>query len=139
MKFIFPQLCFSHHDQELWEEDPIEYVHKKVDPPMDDFKSPISAAEELLDALIKGKSSQTFIPIVTMINNALANPNLTPYEKYGLMAMMSVFSDFAQEEVKNFWTGFIFDLGFSNQSSTSTFSYFLRVSRIIKSSQVSKN
>ncbi|KAG1238472.1 hypothetical protein G6F68_018758 [Rhizopus microsporus] len=27
--FVFPQLCFSDEDQELWDDDPVEFVHKK--------------------------------------------------------------------------------------------------------------
>lgn len=29
-QFIFPQLCFSAEDEQLWTEDPVEYVHKKI-------------------------------------------------------------------------------------------------------------
>jgi hypothetical protein len=28
--FIFPQMCFSDLDAELWSEDPVEFVHKKI-------------------------------------------------------------------------------------------------------------
>ncbi|KAJ1877100.1 Nonsense-mediated mRNA decay protein 5, partial [Kickxella alabastrina] len=45
--FIFPQLCFSESDQELWEDNPVEYVQKRVDP-LDDFGSANLAASNLL-------------------------------------------------------------------------------------------
>jgi hypothetical protein len=28
--FIFPQLCFSDEDVQLWDEDPIEYIQRKM-------------------------------------------------------------------------------------------------------------
>ena len=97
LQFIFPQLCFSEADRELWEDDPVEFVQKKVDPPMEDFKSPVNAAGDLLEAFVRGRTSQTFIPILTMINNVLTNPQLEPTRKHGILTMMSVLADFAQQ------------------------------------------
>ena len=71
VQFIFPLLCFSDSDQELWDEDPVEFIHKKIDPPMDDYRSPVTAAEELLRAIIRDRFKQTFIPTMTFINSIL--------------------------------------------------------------------
>jgi hypothetical protein len=93
MGLIFPILCFTQQDGELWEEDPVEYVHKKIDPPIEDFKSPISAAEELLDCIVKKHTTETFVPIVGMINSHLSLGNNPPEQKYGLLTMMCVLAD----------------------------------------------
>ncbi|KAG5458615.1 MAG: armadillo-type protein, partial [Olpidium bornovanus] len=37
-RFIFPMLCFSDRDDEVWEDDAVEYVHKRLDP-MEDYQS----------------------------------------------------------------------------------------------------
>ncbi|KAI9095931.1 armadillo-type protein [Phlyctochytrium arcticum] len=94
MRFIFPLLCFSNEDKCLWEEDPVEYVHKKLENPMEEFRSPVYAAETLLFELAKLRP-KTFIPLVTLINNALsryesAKPEERNYvEKEGALKMMS--------------------------------------------------
>ena len=73
LNFIFPLLCFSEDDQEIWDTDPTEYVQKKIDPSISigDYKSPVNAAEELLQALVKSKYNETFIPIVNVVNRIL--------------------------------------------------------------------
>ncbi|KAJ3320443.1 hypothetical protein HDV06_005266 [Boothiomyces sp. JEL0866] len=100
VKFIFPLLCFTEQDQELWDEDPVEYIHKKVDPPIDDFRSPVTAAEELLVSLVKSRFSQTFIPIVTMVNSILntLSQQFNPNQKYGAMNIMAQLADMALSE-----------------------------------------
>ena len=44
---IFPLLCFSQEDQELWNDDPLEYIRTKFDI-FEEFYSPVNAAETLL-------------------------------------------------------------------------------------------
>jgi importin-7 len=90
VKFIFPLLSYSDEDEELWNEDPVEYIHKKVDPPIDDFKSPITAAHELLVVIAENRFADAFIPIITMINGILTNlnQNQNPRMKFGALNMM---------------------------------------------------
>jgi hypothetical protein len=99
-KWIFPLLCFSKSDRELWEEDQVEYVHKKIDAPIDDFRDPITAAEELLVGFVSVKNSQTFVPIMQMINQILqelqTNPN--PELKFGALSMMCLLADVVMTE-----------------------------------------
>ncbi|KAJ2991496.1 hypothetical protein HDV02_003755 [Globomyces sp. JEL0801] len=94
--FIFPQLCFSESDLELWNEDPVEYIHKKIDPTIDDFRSPVTAATELLGTLVRGRFKVAFVPIVTIINNILTTYN--PRQKYGALTMMGCISEMALSE-----------------------------------------
>ncbi|KAG2225799.1 hypothetical protein INT45_007043 [Circinella minor] len=78
--FIFPQLCFSPEDEELWEDDPVEYVHKKIDPLMD-FHSPQTNAINLLIDLARDRKKHTFMGILNFINNVLNKYLETPDEQ----------------------------------------------------------
>jgi hypothetical protein len=71
MQFIFPILCFNAKDQELWDSDPVEFIHKKIDSPVDDYRSPVTGAEELLTSIVVDRYKQTFIPVMTLINAIL--------------------------------------------------------------------
>lgn len=56
--FIFPLVCFNDEDQELWEDDPYEYVRRKYDV-MEDFSSAETAALMLLHQLAQKRGAQT--------------------------------------------------------------------------------
>jgi importin-7 len=43
---IFPLLCYSEADDELWESDPVEYIRLEFDV-FDDYTSPVPAARML--------------------------------------------------------------------------------------------
>jgi hypothetical protein len=95
-------------EQEIWDEDPLEYIQKKVDP-FEDFNSSSGAASALLVSMVKDRFKQTFMPILQFINNQLsinAQPNTVEMarQKDGALAMLSsvaeiVLSD--RSEVKN--------------------------------------
>jgi hypothetical protein len=78
--FIFPQLCFSAEDEELWNDDPVEYVHKKVDP-LDDIHSPVTNASNLLISLARDRKKHTFMGILGFINSVLNKYLETPDEQ----------------------------------------------------------
>jgi hypothetical protein len=111
LKLIFPLQCFTEDDEKLWEEDPVEYIHKKIDPPIDDFRSPVTASEELLIALATAKFSQVFIPVMKMINNVLSTLDKDqPRLKYGVLNMMCHLSDIVMSDkspVRNHMEGFM--------------------------------
>ena len=50
LALVFPLMCHSQRDQQMWEEDPAEYIRIRFDI-FDDFLSPVSAAESLLQVL----------------------------------------------------------------------------------------
>ncbi|TPX33573.1 hypothetical protein SmJEL517_g03541 [Synchytrium microbalum] len=77
ISFIFPLLCFSDEDKETWENDPVEYIHKKVDP-MEEFRSPVVTAEHLLFTIVKDRFKQTFLPVMAFVNNILVQYNAQP-------------------------------------------------------------
>ncbi|KAI7872425.1 armadillo-type protein [Spinellus fusiger] len=92
--FIFPQLCFSPHDEELWTDDPVEYVHKKVDP-FEDMESSQTHAINFLVVLARDRKKHTFMTILNFINTVLNRYLETPdaqkngREKDGALCMIS--------------------------------------------------
>ncbi|KNC96420.1 uncharacterized protein SPPG_08317 [Spizellomyces punctatus DAOM BR117] len=100
LQFVFPLLCFNEEDEELWNTDPVEYVHKKIDNPLEDFRSPVHAVETLLFDIAKLRS-KTFVPIVSLINTIIARYEETsqeqrnPRHKDGALKMMSCLAPLA--------------------------------------------
>ncbi|KAI8074983.1 armadillo-type protein [Gongronella butleri] len=92
-QFIFPQLCMSPEDELLWQNDPVDYVHKKIDP-LEDFLSPQINVTNLLIDLACNRRKHTFMGILNFINNILVTYIDTPDEhkngrdKDGAMAMI---------------------------------------------------
>ncbi|CAG8536645.1 10869_t:CDS:10 [Diversispora eburnea] len=97
-QFLFPQLCFSDEDEELWVEDPVEYIHKKMDP-LEDFTSPVSSAIAFLMDLAKHRKKHTFVNIMEFITAVLINyqnaspENKNPRSKDGALKMIGCLSD----------------------------------------------
>ncbi|KAI8976466.1 armadillo-type protein [Pilobolus umbonatus] len=91
--FIFPQLCFSDEDQELWNDDPVEFVHKKVDP-FEDFHSPQTNAMNFLIDLARDRKKFTFMGILNFVNGILhkyleaPEAQKNPKEKDGALCMI---------------------------------------------------
>ncbi|KAH8551815.1 armadillo-type protein [Umbelopsis sp. PMI_123] len=77
--FIFPQMCFSDSDAELWSEDPVEFVHKKIDP-LEDFHSAQMHASNLLIDMARHRRKQTFMTILTYTNELLTKYLITAPE-----------------------------------------------------------
>lgn len=89
--FIFPQMCFSDSDAQLWSEDPVEFVHKKIGKfadhgaghgcsrwitcnlldPLEDFHSAQMHASNLLIDMARHRRKQTFMTILTFTNELL--------------------------------------------------------------------
>ncbi|KAI8097286.1 armadillo-type protein [Halteromyces radiatus] len=69
-QFIFPQLCISLEDEQLWQNDPVDYVHKKIDP-LEDFHSPQINVTNMLIDLAHHRKKHTFMGILGFINNVL--------------------------------------------------------------------
>lgn len=55
---IFPVCCFGHTDQELWNDDPHEYIRKSTDPE-EELTSPQAAAVNLLIQLSKQRGGKS--------------------------------------------------------------------------------
>ncbi len=69
-EFIFPKCCFTDEDQELWEDNPYEYVHARLDP-YEEYYSVTASASNLLLELIKGRKKITLTPTLGFLNEVL--------------------------------------------------------------------
>ncbi|KAJ3040539.1 hypothetical protein HK097_002523, partial [Rhizophlyctis rosea] len=102
--FIFPLMCFSDEDEELWQDDQVEYVRKKLDDVLEEFRSPVAAAEDLLFALAEGRKGQTFLPIIGMVNGILERYNQqseqerNPRQKDGALKMISILAELVLDD-----------------------------------------
>ncbi|KAL3895405.1 MAG: hypothetical protein SGCHY_004718 [Lobulomycetales sp.] len=75
--YIFPQLCISDQDLELWASDPTEYVQAKLDP-MEDFRSSVAAAQGLLSSIVRSRFKFSFMSIIEFANSVLEAYNNAP-------------------------------------------------------------
>ncbi|KAI9338232.1 armadillo-type protein [Obelidium mucronatum] len=67
-QYAYPQMCFSEADAQLWEEDSIEYVQKKMgDYSYEERVNPVEAAEYLLHAIVSKRFKQVFGEILQFI------------------------------------------------------------------------
>ncbi|KAJ3035132.1 hypothetical protein HDV00_004303 [Rhizophlyctis rosea] len=103
-QFIFPLMCFSDEDQELWSDDSVEYIRKKLDDVLEEFRSPVAAAEDLLFALAESRKKVTFMPIIGMVNGILDRYNATPEaqrdprQKDGALKMISILAELVLDD-----------------------------------------
>lgn len=99
--FVFPMLCFSDDDAEMWEDDPVEYIRNKTDP-MEDFKSPQHAAANLLMTLVRDRP--TAMPQVLEVVSAAAQSyaqdqsEAMARRKDGALNMLSTVLDLLMED-----------------------------------------
>lgn len=70
--FVFPRLCWTEADAELWQDDPHEFIRTKLDP-FDDFYSPSASCINFVVDLIKNRRKDTFVPILGFINGVLTD------------------------------------------------------------------
>lgn len=89
-KFVFPLMCISEEDLESWEDDPQEFIQKKMNF-YEDLNSPSSAAQTFLVDLVSGRFKVTFFPVLQFINSVLSNPTDSRHY-YGAMSMLSCIS-----------------------------------------------
>ena len=71
-RVIFPLLCLTQEDLELWEEDPVEYIHKKIDV-YEEYLTPDTAASRLLFTLASKRQKSSFNGILQFINTTLSS------------------------------------------------------------------
>ncbi|KAF9907671.1 hypothetical protein EC991_010703 [Linnemannia zychae] len=76
--FVFPQLCFTPEDEALWVDDPVEYVHAKIDV-LEDFTSPSTAATNFMTVMARYRQN-AFMQILALANSVLQKYNESPAE-----------------------------------------------------------
>ncbi|KAJ5666989.1 importin [Penicillium macrosclerotiorum] len=90
--FVFPILCQSDEDIELFEEDPSEYLHRKLNF-YEEVSAPDVAATNFLVSLTKNRKKQTF-SILTFVNTVVSkyesasDDQKLPREKEGALRMI---------------------------------------------------
>ncbi|KAF0457185.1 ARM repeat-containing protein [Gigaspora margarita] len=124
-EYIFPQLCFSDEDEQLWTEDPVDYIHKKMDP-LEDFNSHTAAAVSFLMDLAKLRKKYTFMGIMEFINTILTTYQNAPIDaknprhKDGALKMIGCLSDMVMRKksgVAHLMEGFLITHVFSEFQS----------------------
>ncbi|KAG0229469.1 hypothetical protein BGW42_001559 [Actinomortierella wolfii] len=76
--FVFPQLCFTAADEALWVDDPVEYVHSRIDM-VEDFTNPTAAAISFLTVMARYRQN-AFMQALGLCNNILTKYNESPAE-----------------------------------------------------------
>ncbi|KAF9190108.1 hypothetical protein BGZ50_000457 [Haplosporangium sp. Z 11] len=76
--FVFPQLCFTAADEALWIEDPVEYVHSRIDG-LEDFNSPSTSAINFMTVMARYRQN-AFMQVLALANNVLQKFNESPAE-----------------------------------------------------------
>jgi hypothetical protein len=77
--FVFPILCQSDEDIELFEDDPSEYLHRKLNF-YEEVSAPDVAATNFLVSLTKNRKKQTF-SILTFVNSVVSKYEAAPEDQ----------------------------------------------------------
>lgn len=89
-KIIFPLMCHSNEDEELWHTDPREYIRLKFDI-FEEYVSPVSSSQNLLHNLCK-KRRDMLQQTMNLVMNVLNNPQADPKAKDGALHMIGSIS-----------------------------------------------
>lgn len=119
-EIIFPIMQFNEEDQEMYEDDPAEYIRRKFDI-YDDYSTPVPAAEALFTACCKTRKG-ILQESMTSLFAFIVSPDRPPRERDGAFYMIGSVSEilmkkkqyradlerlisYALEEFKNSTTG----------------------------------
>uniref|UniRef100_A0A8C5PDX5 Importin N-terminal domain-containing protein n=1 Tax=Leptobrachium leishanense TaxID=445787 RepID=A0A8C5PDX5_9ANUR len=83
---IFPLMCYTDSDEELWQEDPYEYIRMKFDV-FEDFISPTTAAQTLLFTSCS-KRKEVLQKSMGFCYQILTDPATDPRKKDGALHMI---------------------------------------------------
>ena len=97
--FVFPRICWTQSDAEMWEEDPHEYIRSHLDP-FDDYYSGPAACTSLVIDLVKIRKKETFMPILGFINGVLTDAQSTPSQKDGALFLVGSLSSLLMDSKK---------------------------------------
>ncbi|CAB4031374.1 importin-7-like, partial [Paramuricea clavata] len=100
VEVVFPIMCYTDEDQELWEDDPYEFIRFKYDV-YEDFVSPVTAAQCLLRSATE-KRKQVLDPVMNFCVQILNTPAETrdPRQKDGILHMIGTLSDILLKKKK---------------------------------------
>ncbi|XP_066556946.1 importin-7 isoform X1 [Amia ocellicauda] len=83
---VFPLMCYTDTDEELWQEDPYEYIRMKFDV-FEDFISPTTAAQTLLFTACS-KRKEVLQKTMGFCYQILTDPAADPRKKDGALHMI---------------------------------------------------
>uniref|UniRef100_A0A1W7RAB8 Importin-7 n=1 Tax=Hadrurus spadix TaxID=141984 RepID=A0A1W7RAB8_9SCOR len=83
---VFPLMCYTDQDEDLWNTDPHEYIRLKFDV-FEDFISPVTAAQSLLHSAVK-KRKDMLQKSMVFVMTILTDPNSNPRQKDGALHMV---------------------------------------------------
>uniref|UniRef100_A0A7N6A6Q3 Importin N-terminal domain-containing protein n=1 Tax=Anabas testudineus TaxID=64144 RepID=A0A7N6A6Q3_ANATE len=83
---VFPLMCYTDSDEELWQEDPYEYIRMKFDV-FEDFISPTTAAQTLLFTACN-KRKEVLQKTMGFCYQILTDPHCDPRKKDGALHMI---------------------------------------------------
>ncbi|XP_022089193.1 importin-7-like [Acanthaster planci] len=88
---LFPLMCYTDEDDELWNEDPYEYIRIKFDA-FEDFISPVAAAQTVLRSCAK-KRKQVLQKAMGFCMQIMTTPGVEARKKDGVMHMVGTIAD----------------------------------------------
>ncbi|KFM76182.1 Importin-7, partial [Stegodyphus mimosarum] len=88
---VFPLMCCSDRDEELWNTDPHEYIRSKFDV-FEDFISPVTAAQTLLHSVAK-KRKDMLQKAMEFVMTVLTNQASNARQKDGALHMIGTVAD----------------------------------------------
>ncbi|XP_060632748.2 importin-8 isoform X2 [Anolis sagrei] len=94
---IFSLMCYRDEDEELWQEDPYEYIRMKFDV-FEDYASPSTAAQLLLYTAAK-KRKEVLPKMMAFCYQILTEPNVDPRKKDGALHVIGSLADILLKSV----------------------------------------
>jgi hypothetical protein len=88
---VFPLMCHSDEDEELWQTDPVEYIRIKYDV-FEEFFSPVTAAQTLLHTAVS-KRKEVLNKTMGFVMSVLTAQALEPRQKAGALHMVGAVAD----------------------------------------------
>lgn len=86
---VYPRLCFSDEDEELWETDPVDFVRMRADP-LGEMGTTSSVASALLHTAVARRTASMLEPtlqFILQVVHAYAAGQCTPRQMYGALRM----------------------------------------------------
>uniref|UniRef100_A0A8C3YA29 Importin 7 n=1 Tax=Catharus ustulatus TaxID=91951 RepID=A0A8C3YA29_CATUS len=127
---IFPLMCYTDADEELWQEDPYEYIRMKFDV-FEDFISPTTAAQTLLFTSCS-KRKEVLQKTMGFCYQILTEPNADPRKKDGALHMIGSLKKIYKDQMEYMLQNHVFplfssELGYMRARACWVLHYFCEV------------
>ncbi|XP_020033722.1 importin-8 isoform X1 [Castor canadensis] len=115
---IFSFMCYKDEDEELWQEDPYEYIRMKFGI-FEDYASPTTAAQTLLYTAAK-KRKEVLPKMMAFCYQILTDPNFDPRKKDGALHVIGSLAEILlkkslfKDQIELFLQNHVFPLLLSN-------------------------